>query len=58
MPAMDETAHNSLLFLKQQQQLCIILLKYPKFPQAFVRIENPVQLYFPKECSSNSAVAS
>lgn len=58
MPAMDEAEHNSSPFLKQQQWLCIMLPKYSKFPQAFVRKEDPVQLYFPKECSSNSAVAS
>lgn len=63
VPARDEIAHNIWPFLKQQQWLCFITsllhyIKYSKFPQAFVRTENPVQLYFPEECSRNSAVAS
>lgn len=56
---MDETAHNSLPFLKKQKWLSALhYLKYAKFPQASVGINNPVQFYLPKERSSNSAVVS
>lgn len=55
----DETAHNILPFLKQQKWVSALYYsKFTKFPQASGRVNNPVQFYFCRESSSDSAVVT